>query len=98
MARTTMLHVRVDEDLKAEATETLAKMGLTVSEAVRILLTRVSAEGGLPAGLTSDPQAHDAWFRMKVQEALADTRQGIPHDDAMRHIHAIIESKRNGED
>ena len=98
MARTTMLHVRVDEDLKAEATETLAKVGLTVSEAVRILLTRVSAEGGLPAGLTSDPQAHDAWFRMKVQEALADTRQGIPHDHAMSHIQAMIQSKRNGED
>lgn len=35
-------------------------MGLTVSDAVRILLTRVAAEGGLPAGLTADPDAYDA--------------------------------------
>ncbi|MBN4688527.1 type II toxin-antitoxin system RelB/DinJ family antitoxin, partial [Escherichia coli] len=69
-AQTSMLHVRVDDKLKAEAAETLATFGLTVSDAVRILLTRVAKEGGLPAGLTADPDAHDAWFRAKVREAL----------------------------
>jgi DNA-damage-inducible protein J len=44
MANTTMLHVRVDEDLKTQATEALAAMGLTVSDAVRILLKRVADE------------------------------------------------------
>ena len=34
-ARTSMLHVRVDEQLKAEASEKLARVGLTVSDAVR---------------------------------------------------------------
>ena len=56
---TEMLHVRVDEKLKAQASETLAKVGLSVSDAVRILLTRVVDEGGLPAGLTSDAEAYD---------------------------------------
>src|SRR3546814_20443707 len=60
--------------LKADAAEKLAGVGLTVSDAVRILLTRVVKEGALPAGLTADPEAYDAWFRAKVQEALADTR------------------------
>ena len=69
-ARTSMLHVRVDDQLKAQATETLARFGLTVSDAVRILLTRVAREGALPVGLTADPDAYDAWFRAKVQEAL----------------------------
>jgi len=32
----------------------------------------MTKEGGLPAGLTADPQAHDAWFRAEAQEALAD--------------------------
>ena len=73
-ARTSMLHVRVDHQSKAQAAEKLASFGLTVSDAVRILLTRVAKEGALPAGLTADPEAHDAWFRAKVQEALADTR------------------------
>src|SRR5215470_6310891 len=43
-ARTSMLHVRVDEQLKAEATKKLANFGLTVSDAVRILLTRIAKE------------------------------------------------------
>ncbi|MBB5270194.1 type II toxin-antitoxin system RelB/DinJ family antitoxin [Quisquiliibacterium transsilvanicum] len=38
MAHSTMLHVRVDEEIKTQATEALAAMGLSVSDAVRILL------------------------------------------------------------
>ena len=33
---TTMVHVRVDEKIKAQAAETLSSMGLTVSDAVRV--------------------------------------------------------------
>ncbi|MCY4219902.1 MAG: type II toxin-antitoxin system RelB/DinJ family antitoxin, partial [Gammaproteobacteria bacterium] len=77
-AQTSMLHVRVDDQLKAQASEVLAGVGLTLSDAVRILLTRVTAEGGLPAGLASDPDVYDAWFRSKVQEALDDQRLAQP--------------------
>ena len=49
-AQTSMLHIRVDEQLKMQATKALSGVGLTLSDAVRILLTRVAAEGGLPAG------------------------------------------------
>lgn len=45
---TTMVHIRVDEQVKAQATETLASMGLSVSDAVRMLLVRVAAEKALP--------------------------------------------------
>ncbi len=93
-ARTSMLHVRIDDELKAQATETLASVGLTVSDAVRILLTRVAREGGLPAGLTADPDAHDAWFRAKVQEALADTRPAVAHQEVMDDAQALIDRKR----
>mgnify|MGYP003583961615 CR=1 FL=1 len=94
MAQTSMLHVRVDDELKAQASATLANLGLTVSDAVRILLTRVAKEGGLPAGLTVDPQAHDAWFRAKVQEALADVRPPIAHEQVMADARALISRKR----
>lgn len=93
-AQTSMLHIRVDDKLKADATETLANFGLSVSEAVRIFLTRVAKEGGLPAGLTTDPEAHDEWFRAKVREALADTRPGVPHQKVMDEVQALIDGKR----
>ena len=94
MARTSMLHVRVDEQLKTEAAEKLANVGLTVSDAVRILLTRIAKEGGLPAALTADPEAYDAWFRAKVREALDDTRASIPHQQVMDEAQALIDRKR----
>jgi len=47
-ATTTMVHVRVDENIKLQAAETLAAMGLTVSDAVRVFLTRVVADQQLP--------------------------------------------------
>jgi DNA-damage-inducible protein J len=43
-----MIHVRVDEDLKERASSTLEKMGLSLSDAVRLLLTRIAAEKALP--------------------------------------------------
>jgi DNA-damage-inducible protein J len=36
MATTTMVHVRVDENIKAQAAKALASMGLTISDAIRI--------------------------------------------------------------
>lgn len=93
-AQTSMLHIRVDDKLKADAAEKLAVVGLTVSDAVRILLTRVVKEGALPAGLTVDPDAYDAWFRAKVQEALDDTRPPVPHQQVMDEAQALIDRKR----
>ena len=81
--QTSMLHVRVDEKLKADATETLASVGLTVSDAVRILLTRITKDGGLPAGLTMDPAAHDAWSREKVLDSLG-ARRPVGHSGIHR--------------
>ena len=93
-AQTSMLHVRVDDQLKAQASDALAGVGLTLSDAVRILLTRVAAEGGMPAGLTADPDAYDAWFRAKVQEALDDPRPTAPHAKVMQEAQAVIDGKR----
>jgi hypothetical protein len=41
---TTMVHICVDEKVKERAAKTLAAMGLSVSDAVRVLLVRVAAD------------------------------------------------------
>jgi DNA-damage-inducible protein J len=38
----------VDEKVKTKASKALAAMGLTLSDAVRLLLTRVAAEKAMP--------------------------------------------------
>lgn len=48
MAATEVVRARVDEHLKEEAAAILATMGLTVSDFVRIGLTKVVSEQGLP--------------------------------------------------
>jgi DNA-damage-inducible protein J len=45
---TTMVHVRVDEKTKRKAAQTLDAMGISVSDAVRMLLVRVASEKALP--------------------------------------------------
>jgi DNA-damage-inducible protein J len=47
-ATTTMVHVRIDEKVKAKAEKALTAMGLSLSDAVRVLLTRVAKEKALP--------------------------------------------------
>ena len=46
-----MLHVRIDGETKAQASEALGAMGLSVSDAVRILLHRVVADQAFPLEL-----------------------------------------------
>lgn len=48
MAARTLVQVRIDRTVKEEAAAVLASMGLTVSDAVRLLLTRVAHEHALP--------------------------------------------------
>ena len=48
MASTTFVRARVDETIKDEAAAVLAHLGLTVSDVVRMTLTRVANDGALP--------------------------------------------------
>lgn len=73
MATTTMVHVRVDEQMKAQATETLAAMGLSVSDAVRVFLMRVVADKQLPFALKVPNTETRA--AMAEADAIVRTRQ-----------------------
>lgn len=48
MSANAVVRARIDERIKEEATIVLAAMGLTVSDAFRIMLTRVAHEKALP--------------------------------------------------
>ena len=48
MAANALVQARIDSEVKEEATAVLAAMGLTLSDAVRLMLTRVAREHALP--------------------------------------------------
>lgn len=82
MPHSTMLHVRVDDEIKAQASEALAAMGLTVSDAVRILLKRVASDQAFPLEL----KVPNAQTRAAMEEARAMHEARIarfPSADAM---------------
>ncbi|MBO1076102.1 type II toxin-antitoxin system RelB/DinJ family antitoxin [Roseomonas marmotae] len=82
MPANALIQTRIDPQVKERAGAVLEKMGLTLSDAVRILLTRTANEGALPFALLADPAQHDAWFRAKVREALEDPRPALPQEEA----------------
>ena len=76
MAANALVQTRIDQDVKDRASAVLEAMGLSVSDAVRILLTRTANEGAVPFDLRNDGAAHDAWFRLRVLEALEGIESG----------------------
>ena len=81
MPNNVVVQTRIDSAVKARASAVLDGIGLTVSDAVRMLLTRIADEGTLPLTQPEDAKAYDLWFRAQVQEALDDPRPGIPHEE-----------------
>jgi DNA-damage-inducible protein J len=52
MSTNAVVRARIDENIKERAAAVLSTMGLTVSDAVRIMLTRVARDEALPFDLT----------------------------------------------
>lgn len=86
MPANALVQTRIDPAVKERAAAVLGELGITVSDAVRILLTRTANEGALPFSLVQNIGNHDAWFRAKVQEALDDPRPAVPHKKVETHF------------
>jgi DNA-damage-inducible protein J len=68
MAANALVQARIDSEVKEEATAVLAAMGLTLSDAVRLMLTRVAREHALPF----DPLIPNP----KTVQAMKEARRG----------------------
>jgi DNA-damage-inducible protein J len=87
MAANQLVQIRIDGAIKEEAAAVLAAMGLTVSDAVRLMLTKVAREHALPFDLLI-PNA-DTIAAMKEARAgnlpsvnsIADLKAALNADD-----------------
>lgn len=66
----TTLNVRIEEATKAKAIKVLDKMGLDMSSAVKLFLTQVIKEDGLPFTPTNITAATRARWDKEVVDAL----------------------------
>ena len=89
-AQTSMLHVRVDDETKAKAAQALSAMGLSVSDAVRLLLHRVVVDQAFPLEL----KVPNAETRAAMAEADRITRARRARFATADDLFADIEKKR----
>jgi DNA-damage-inducible protein J len=85
MTANALVTTRINENIKQEASDVLATMGLTVSDAVRLMLTKIAREKSLPFELWQ-PNAETV---AAMQEARSGKLQSFDSvDDLMASLNA----------
>lgn len=90
MMASSMLHVRLDDDVKAKATEALAAMGLSASDAVRLLFHRIVADQAFPLEL----KVPNAETRAAMAESRRIMAEGRSRFDKAEEMFADLERER----
>jgi DNA-damage-inducible protein J len=75
----TVVRARIDERTKEEATAVLAAMGLTVSDAFRLMMRRIAKEKALPF----EPLIPNAKTIAAIKEARRGRLKGYPNSRAL---------------
>ena len=83
MAANQLVQARIDGAIKEEASVVLAAMGLTVSDAVRLMLTKVAREHALPF----DPLIPNATTIAAMKEARAGN---LPRANSIPELMAAL--------
>ena len=55
MTSSDVVRARIDRQIKEEATNVLSGMGLSISDAIRMLLTRIATDKALPFDINRAP-------------------------------------------
>lgn len=84
MSANAVVRARIDEHIKEEATTVLATMGLTVSDAFRILLTRIAHDKALPF----EPLIPNA----KTIAAMKEARRGHVETVTLDQLQAALDA------
>lgn len=81
-AHSSMIHVRMDNDLKERATEALAAMGLSTADAVRLLFHRIATDQAFPLELKV-PNTETRAAMEEVELLKAEGRTRFDNADAV---------------
>jgi len=80
---TAEVRARITPDLKEQATEVLSSCGLNVSDAVRLFLTKVVSEGGLPFAVKT-PNAKTVAAMQEARKLAA--KRGVSIDKLLKDL------------
>jgi DNA-damage-inducible protein J len=75
MARTATMHIRIDEEVKNEASEIVEELGLNLSTAISMYLKQIVIRKEIPFMISTYPQLSDeAIAALEEGEAIASGR------------------------
>ncbi len=80
--QSSMLHIRMNSELKEKATEALSEMGLSTSEAVRLLFHRIAVDQAFPLELKV-PNARTREAMDEVEQMVKDRKSRFESADKM---------------
>ena len=80
--QSSMLHIRMNSELKEKATEALSEMGLSASEAVRLLFHRIAVDQAFPLELKV-PNARTREAMDEVEQMVKDRKSRFESADKM---------------
>ncbi len=80
--QSSMLHIRMNSELKEKATEALSEMGLSASEAVRLLFHRIAVDQAFPLELKV-PNARTREAMDEVDQMVKDRKSRFESADKM---------------
>lgn len=91
-----LIQLRVDDKLKTEATDIFEKLGMDLSTAIRIFLTRSVEERGIPFAMKLGTDPYKAETAVKAMREMSKTAEanGIA-DMTLDEINAEISAARN---
>lgn len=87
MSQSQVVQARINKEIKEEASTVLAHFGLSISDIIRIVLTRVANEKTIPAALfTSNPETLQAIYEVETKSThsastLEEMFQELNNDD-----------------
>lgn len=77
MAQTTMVNFRIDADMKKEVEEICGSMGLTMTAAINVFLSKVRMEHRIPFEITADPDPFYSESNMRqLDKAIQQIKNG----------------------
>lgn len=93
-----LLQLRIDEKLKNEAADIFDKLGLDLSSAIRVFLTRSVQVKGIPFDMTLQAEEYKAEAAVQaMREMSRSAEQNGVADLTMDEINAEIAAFRNGD-
>ena len=89
MAKTDTLHIRIEPDMKKKAEKTLSELGLSLTDAINVVLAQVILQDGIPFEIKKPK------FNKETIEAIEDAKNNKNLSREFETVDELFEELNN---